>query len=505
MDVKRLPFLPAQAWLLKVADRVQLWCGGNVETSELAFFEGAWAAGFGPFKFGNCENVFGSGAYHTSAGWILVPPSHTLEAIYALRLPNNQWLVSNSLGFVRSQCHFDFCGSYLQLTRAFVGIVNGIDNSPQGVPVTAGDLYILHHHNALLTPNGLQVTPKPTPPSFAKYTDYYDFLIRTVEAVTHNAADYRRRKTFRLLATISSGYDSPACATIARANGCTDAITFVNARGDEEDDGSLIAKQIGLKCHKVTRPATMVGRPEAAADFLAAGTHGEDLVYDVLRGQLTGRIFVTGFHGDKVWDLHGNANSVLKRGDISGTSLTEFRLQEGFLHLPLPFVGAQSHADILRISQSSEMMPFRIGGQYDRPIPRRIAEDGGATRSAFGQAKKAVSLLLFSDQRLIKDDLRSQFKQKPLKYYASILSFQSRMFAHRLSQRIPWWKFPKPIGIGLKKFVVIVQNAATLAQGWTILEHSHPINIFLFYWALDKVQERYSRATGSCIHNCPVE
>jgi hypothetical protein len=36
------------------------------------------------------------------------------------------------------------------------------------------------------------------------------------------------------------------------------------------------------------------------------------------------------------------------------------------------------------------MMPWSIGGNYDRPLPRRIGESAGGPRACFGQLKKAV-------------------------------------------------------------------------------------------------------------------
>ena len=38
------------------------------------------------------------------------------------------------------------------------------------------------------------------------------------------------------------------------------------------------------------------------------------------------------------------------------------------------------------------MTPWSVGGGYDRPIPRRIAESAGVDRQAFGQRKRAVAV-----------------------------------------------------------------------------------------------------------------
>ena len=48
-----------------------------------------------------------------------------------------------------------------------------------------------------------------------------------------------------MAATISSGYDSPACAVLAKEAGCTRVLSLSGSRYDE-DDGSDIARKIGF-------------------------------------------------------------------------------------------------------------------------------------------------------------------------------------------------------------------------------------------------------------------
>ena len=72
----------------------------------------------------------------------------------------------------------------------------------------------------------------------------------------------------------------------------------------------------------------------------------------------------------------------------------ELRLVQGFIQLPLPFMGARHKQDIVRITESFEMEPWRVANEYDRPIPRRIAEEAGVPRHLFGQSKMA-SVVIF--------------------------------------------------------------------------------------------------------------
>jgi len=56
-------------------------------------------------------------------------------------------------------------------------------------------------------------------------------------------------------------------------------------------------------------------------------------------------------------------------------------------------MGARQKTDIVRITESSEMDSWRLGNTYDRPIPRRIAEEAGVPRHLFGQDKMASAVI----------------------------------------------------------------------------------------------------------------
>jgi hypothetical protein len=76
---------------------------------------------------------------------------------------------------------------------------------------------------------------------------------------------------------------------------------------------------------------------------------------------------------------------------LIAAELTEFRMRVGFLNASVPFFGCTRHPEIHAISTSVEMSPWSVGGSYDRPIPRRIAEEAGVPRDAFGVSKEAVA------------------------------------------------------------------------------------------------------------------
>lgn len=76
--------------------------------------------------------------------------------------------------------------------------------------------------------------------------------------------------------------------------------------------------------------------------------------------------------------------------------MAEFRLVVGLIHLPLPYIGARQKQDIVNITESPDMDPWRLGNAYDRPIARRIAEEAGVPRHTFGQSKMG-SVVIFAE------------------------------------------------------------------------------------------------------------
>ena len=75
----------------------------------------------------------------------------------------------------------------------------------------------------------------------------------------------------------------------------------------------------------------------------------------------------------------------------SNGGIGEFRLFKGIFHCPVPFWGMRHLREIWDITASKEMEPWSIPGGYDRPVPRRIVEEAGVPRHAFGLRKKNTS------------------------------------------------------------------------------------------------------------------
>jgi len=505
LDVARQDRLPPLAWLLHLSQQhASLLCGRSVVIGDNAFFEGAWAGPLIDWNFDTCSEVFGSGGKITSEGCLITPPSHLLEPVFLLQRQGEDWFASNSLSFLMSSGGERFVLPSNQLSSSLARIVKGIDESPIALPTTSGKLFLLYHHNCHLTPDGLEVRPKPVPASshVATYASYVAYLQNVLRLVASNAAATGRSQLYRLLATLSSGYDSPACATLARNAGCDQAITFLRARGGARDDGTEIGKHLGLQVFPIDRPLHSRGPDVDEIEFLATGMQAEDLVYSAMSEYLRQRVLVTGFHGDKIWGLHNKPNSVIKRGDISGSSLGEFRLRRDFVHVPLPFCAAQRHADIARISHSEEMKAYSIGGNYDRPIPRRIAEEAGVPRELIGTGKKAVSLLCFIDKNLMSQQTtctnREAAVKPPLNARLRRARYRLGLAATHQSNRLAGI-LPEPLQA---TYTAVYAQFFRCAFGYIpeIFEHTNPDMAIAFDNAFSEMSRRYAAAvTGKSI------
>jgi hypothetical protein len=90
-------------------------------------------------------------------------------------------------------------------------------------------------------------------------------------------------------------------------------------------------------------------------------------------------------------------------GTPAGLGLTEYRLSAGFLHAPMAFWGARQIGQIVRLSNSRELEPWDLPSRYSRPICRRIVEESGVPRDAFGVVKQAGSVFLLDSPTFLTD------------------------------------------------------------------------------------------------------
>jgi hypothetical protein len=472
------PGLPALAWLVECEEgRMQARCGPAVEISGRGLFEGSWTGDFPAFDFDHADYIFGTGVRIRDNSPVFVPPSHTLDALYVW-LRSGGYCVSNSLAFLCEHARIDL--PYAGYGRRFASVVLGIARYRQEIHRNArGRLCRVVYNPFCITNGSVRPGRSAASPGFDDFRSYRSHLADVLRRASDNAACPDRKRTYAPLATCSTGYDSSACAVLARETGCRTAITFGTDRTGKADSGREVGARLGLEVAELPGHAgNWAPDGLAEVEFCASGLGGDDVVFLQAAEALRGRMLVTGFHGDSVWGLDKQAGTTIERGDLSGGSLGELRLRLPFVHLPLPFVGAREWPEIRRIGRSEEMQSYRIGGKYDRPIPRRILEEAGVPRGLFGQEKKMVSSLLFIDRTRLSSESRHDFLEqearvvggRKLRYHLRRLAFHGRLTAGRLLPRL------QRLFLG----------------DYRIFEHTHPRSgDAVFLWALRRQRRVY--------------
>ena len=473
------------AWLYiyKPGCEAELYHGRDVDVFGEGFFEGCYAGDWQAHDYDKAGEVFGSGMRLREGIPVFVPSSHTLEALYIYKDAKN-WAVSNSL--VSLIGHFNLVVPYDPHHGArFTATSHGIDAyEPLLIQWRSSSISRVIYDNFCVSESGaITKLRKCEDLSFDDFASYKAALSGTLSRSFENASHASRNARYTPLSTVSSGYDSACCAALVKDLGCGEAVTLSEARMGfgscgGNDSGVPIANALGMK-------VTEIGRVEQGQNCLhlmmmmAAGMGGEDYSLEPFSPLLPGRIFLTGYSGDTMWNISADPNSTMAKGDTNGADLQEFRLQLGFIHIPVPTIAARQHATIVRISQSEEMRPFSRGNRYDRPIPRRIVEEQGVSRQAFGQTKRATILLFLSDpagmfSAEIKEEIQRTHAEvcdtllKLLDYKIRTIIFLLRHFAYRVARKIPGLRWLQP----------------WIVRDWKTFGPAHPLAGLLFLTAL---------------------
>ena len=487
-----LPQLPPLGWHFEydAKNGEKLICGASVCVYEKGFLEGCCATPAAEDDIVHTINIFGSGMQKSDGRWLFLTASHPLEALFLYR-HSNGWCVSNSLPFLVAHRRLEIPWD-IGYGAKFASISLGIDDYEKTLfRLAEGDIFRIVVDNVELESNGkFCLIRKPLPPPFPTFKTYTDYLRETLRLAFENASD----KGYRPLATCSSGYDSACATALAAGLGCGEAITLKTARRGDNDSGKLVAEVMGMRVHEFERLET-VSDFESVAEFLVTGTGGEDYCYRNFAPILPHRVLLTGFRGDKCWDANNLPDTVFGHADLSGCSLQEFRLWNDFIHIPVPTIGARRQPEIVAISSTAEMSSYRLHTDYDRPLPRRIVEDAGVSRTLFGQKKKAASILLFFRPKLFSPRARQECTAAvprrwslASKYGAAALVWEMRCFSYRmacfLTKRMPD-TLRLPGILSLKNWLI---------PHWRIFEHSHPRSTLEFLSALHVVTRRYRKA-----------
>lgn len=385
--------LPPLAWVASIRPgrrSIAVRRGAHTEAGDRWVCEAAWSGAYERGGFDRTPLVFGSGIRVRSDGIRFVSAGTTVDRLWIWRDGAGEpRRVSNSLVQLLAEVGARLLPGYERYEADLESIVEGLDGYRRTIPVDEGRLEVVYFENLVWDGRRLARVPKPElEREFSSFEAYRSFLGETARALLDNVSSPGRDHPVELLTSISSGYDSPAASVMAREIGCREAVTLRQARSPtpgRTDTGRTIGETLGLDVSVYERDLA-IGPAELR--YWAADGKPQDVNLGIFDYPGPVCLFFTGFHGDKVWTTkkHDTSDRIV-RGDTSGLGFTEDRLHRGVLHCPVPYWGVRKMDEIERISQSSEMAPWRLWNDYDRPIPRRIVEQAGVPRDAFGQRK----------------------------------------------------------------------------------------------------------------------
>ncbi len=419
--------LPPLAWVAAVEQTqhvVTVQHGSGVEVRAQFFIEGVWNGRFEEGDFSDTDCVFGTGGLLRGESIRFVTSACTTDYLYYAEAPG-QVTVSNSLPLLLGAIGDALDPRYLGYPDICDSIMEGINRYRRDIPTTRGMVRRQMYRNLDVTSTSLAESDKRLPPRFSGFKEYRNYLQDNYALIAANARDRQRTQPLDIWSTQSKGYDTTAVNAIARTYGIDKVFTVTQAKQvgvlahqDEgelpDDDGSAICEVLGLTCIRLNRRAFTEEFDQEYLYYCGLHHNQDANLKDIGKHISKVGVLLTGTHGE-IWytkaclGQRAYLDSELRKWDLGGHGMAELRLVVGFIHLPVPFIGARRKEDIVAITESAEMEPWRLGNAYDRPIARRMAEEAGVPRQAFGQSKMGSVVLFPGPSRPYGSALRQEF------------------------------------------------------------------------------------------------
>jgi hypothetical protein len=221
--------------------------------------------------------------------------------------------------------------------------------------------------------------------------------------------------------------------------------------------------------------------------------NGGDVAYCGAEDTLKGRVLLTGYESGRVWKkrLTEPNDHNITRPDQSGLSLSEYRLWADCLHVPLPFMGIRQVEDINTIGRSEEMAAWDMGGNYNKPIPRRIIEEAGVPRDMFAVKKLGVSVRLSSPDVLRSARIRDDYYEW-LREHTAVWLKSGRLPPQTVSALArPLQPAAGSLARGVRRAERRLKIGTDIGRRLKLFATRDYVYKFLFPWALRRAQSRY--------------
>lgn len=457
--------LPPLGWIAQIdreTMRLRVTHGKHVETGPNFLVEGVWTGPFVDGRLDLADGVFGSGIVAHETRWIFVSSCSTTDYLYLGEGPGASLSVSNSLSLLLAHLDRRLDPSHPHYDRINESILLGISSYESCIPTTAEPVRRIMYQNLEVKQEGWNLIDKPMPPEFPDFAAYRGYLDRAYSELQENARDQHRSHRVSTLTTQSRGYDSTAVNAVAAPYGVDLALTVTAAKttglwttltsGDgESDDGTEICEVLGIEVCGLDRRSVLTGSEDEV--LFHAGSHScQDMNFMEAKKFIDGpALLLTGVFGE-LWytdpwyvEHPDEMSNELNRQDLGGCGLGEVRLEWSFVQVALPFLGARRRTEICAITRSREMDEWRLGTAYDRPIARRLAEEGGVPRSLFGQKKLASVVQLPEPYFPVQPTLRRAFAAWLVdNHLVGRVSIRLRPLIHRYNSALCFKMMPRP-------------------------------------------------------------
>ena len=226
----------------------------------------------------------------------------------------------------------------------------------------------LYCENFLIDIDGrLMDSEKPRERTFIDFADYRSRIHAATRSLIHNAPGYSP------VTTLSSGYDSTAVAAVAAAVGCRRALGLRSARrhGDNalvDDSGAETAQRLGLDFKMYDRLDYLARTDLPEAEFLSTASDRRGRRH---KQPGTGTPSLASLHRPlgraDVVRIVAAIDDPPAPPELSGSSMSDFRLRIDCIHVPLPYFGALQSPTTSALEDDPTMADYRVGGYYDRP------------------------------------------------------------------------------------------------------------------------------------------
>lgn len=430
-----VPDLPKLGWLAKIdaSNNICVWHGPSVECRPQWMVEGVWNEDFEAGCFHTSRVFFGSGI-RLSDDKIFISTSCSNNArIFYCTLHDNI-IASNSLVLMLGYTNATLDESHDYKSEA-TSVLRGSKTYDRRFRVKHPHIdmfYQVFYENIVISKGSVSFESRLRFSQFDSYSTYLQQLYEALNGLRLNYESTKRRHRISPITMISSGYDSTAVTCMVKNINVETCYTCKKAdsvfptlfdRGN--DDGSAAATLLGMRIRyldpvsqhirELDELFLLASRAHSAAGAVVNEAMSFRMAEDV-ESMCEAAVVFRGDHGDTVWDSTVSKERLIDdiaRHTSSEMVLMELRLKSGFILVSVPHIFAENIRQIHVITLSEEMKRWRTFDSYDRPIPRRIAEEAGIERGTFARRKKAMaSAYRYPHNRGLRKEFRQYLRNK---------------------------------------------------------------------------------------------